>query len=255
MKSNNLVSKTLRGYVIGLIGLLIPVVGMTAEPGWPEPVEDNQIFSMLLVDQLEYRNNEGQDTLNWDAQGWVGTDYNKLWLRTEGEDGRSGGGGGEWEVQALYSRMVAPFWDFQTGLRYDRLYGGGQDRDRGFAVIGFEGLAPYWFEVTPALFVSQDGDVSARVSASYDLLFTQRLILQPRFEINAAAQRVEEFEAGRGINDVELGLRLRYEIKREFAPYVGVSWTRKLGDTADMARSEGGETSDFAVVAGLRFWF
>lgn len=255
MKSNKLVSKTVRGYVIGLIGLLIPLTGMTTEPGWPEPVEDNQIFSMLLVDQLEYRNNEGQDTLNWDAQAWVGTDYNKLWLRTEGKDRRSGDSGGEWETQALYSRMVAPFWDFQAGLRYDRLYGGGQDRDRGFAVIGLEGLAPYWFEVTPALFVSQDGDVSARFSASYDLLFTQRLILQPRFEVNAAAQRVEKFDVGRGINDVELGLRLRYEIKREFAPYIGVSWTRKLGDAADMARSEGGETSDFAVVAGLRFWF
>lgn len=255
MRSNGMMSRTMRGCAIGLVGLLASVTGMAAEPGWPEPVEDNPVLGLLLVDQLEYRNGDGPDTLNWDAQGWVGTDYNRLWLRTEGKDRRSGTSGGKWEAQALYSRLVAPFWDFQAGLRYDRLYGSGQDRDRGFAVIGFEGLAPYWFEVTPALFVSQDGDVSARFSATYDLLFTQRLILQPRFEVNAAAQRVEEFDVGRGINDVGLGLRLRYEIKREFAPYIGVSWTRKLGDTADMARSEGGETSDFAVVAGLRFWF
>lgn len=253
MKSNN-VSKTLRTCAMGLCGLAAPLSGMAAEPGWPEPVEDRQIFSMVLVDQLEYRGNQGTDTLEWDAQAWIGGDYNRLWLRTEGADQLSGDNDGEWEAQALYSRLVAPFWDFQAGLRYDRLYGA-QDHERGFAVIGFEGLAPYWFEVTPALFISQDGDLSARLKASYELLFTQRLILQPSLEINAAAQKVEEFGVGSGINDIELGLRLRYEIKREFAPYIGVSWTNKFGGTADMARSEGERTEDFAVVAGLRFWF
>ncbi|MEW6353546.1 MAG: copper resistance protein B [Pseudomonadota bacterium] len=252
MRSNSMMSKTMRGCVIGL--LLIPVAGMAAEPGWPEPVEDNPVLGLLLVDQLEYRSNDGPDTLDWDAQGWIGTDYNKLWLKTEGKDRRSGDNGGEWEVQALYSRLVAPFWDFQAGLRYDSLYGA-QDRDRGFAVVGFEGLAPYWFEVTPALFVSEDGDVSARFTASYELLFTQRLILQPRFEINAAAQKAEEFGVGGGLNDIELGLRLRYEIQREFAPYIGVSWTNKFGSTADIAREEGERTDDFAVVAGVRVWF
>lgn len=252
MRSDGMMSKSIRSCAIGL--MLAPLTGMAAEPGWPEPVEDNPVFGLLLVDQLEYRNNDGPDTLNWDAEGWIGTDYNKLWLRTEGEDRRSGDSGGEWEVQALYSRMVAPFWDFQAGLRYDSLYGE-QDHDRGFAVIGFEGLAPYWFEVTPALFLSQDGDVSARFTASYELLFTQRLILQPRFEINAAAQKAEEFGVGSGINDAELGLRLRYEIKREFAPYIGVSWSNKFGETADIARSEGERTRDFAVMAGVRFWF
>lgn len=251
MRSNSMMSKTMRGCAIGL--LLIPVAGMAVEPGWPEPVEDNPVLGLLLVDQLEYRSNDGPDTLNWDAEGWIGTDYNKLWLKTEGEDSRSGNSG-EWEVQALYSRLVAPFWDFQAGLRYDRIYGA-RDRDRGFAVLGFEGLAPYWFEVTPALFLSEDGDVSARFTASYELLFTQRLILQPSFEINAAAQKVEEFDVGSGINDVELGLRLRYEIEREFAPYIGVSWSNKLGETADIARSEGERTRDFAIMAGVRFWF
>ncbi|MDO9371859.1 MAG: copper resistance protein B [Gammaproteobacteria bacterium] len=245
-------NKTLRGCAIGL--MLIPLAGMAMEPGWPEPVEDNPVFGLLLVDEFEFRNNDGADTFNWDAEGWLGTDYNKLWLKTEGKDRRSGDSGGEWEVQALYSRLVAPFWDFQAGLRYDRLYGA-RDRDRGFAVIGFEGLAPYWFEVTPALFLSEDGDVSARFTASYELLFTQRLVLQPSLEINAAAQKVEEFDVGSGINDVELGLRLRYEIKREFAPYIGVSWTNKFGETADIVRNEGESTRDFSVMAGVRFWF
>ena len=248
------VNKILRAYAIGLFALTTPLTGMAAEPGWPEPVEDRQVFSSVLVDELEYRRNQGADTLEWDAQAWVGGDYNRLWLRTDGAANQSGDSGGEWEAQALYSRLVAPFWDFQAGLRYDRLYGE-QDRGRAFAVIGFEGLAPYWFEVTPALFISEDGDLSARLEASYELLFTQRLILQPSLEVNAAAQKVKEFGVGSGINNVELGLRLRYEIKREFAPYIGVSWTNKFGGTADIARSEGERTNDFAVVAGLRVMF
>lgn len=247
-------NKALRLGAFSLFALVAPLTSKAAEPGWPEPVEDRQLFSMVLVDQLEYRNNRDADTLEWDAQAWIGGGYNRLWLRTEGRDRQTGDSGGEWEVQALYSRLVAPFWDFQAGLRYDQLYGD-VDRERGFAVIGFEGLAPYWFEVTPALFISEDGDLSARLKASYELLFTQRLILQPSIEINAAAQTVKEFDVGAGINDIELGLRLRYEIKREFAPYIGVSWTNKFGGTADIARDAGERTDDFAVLAGVRVWF
>ena len=135
------------------------------------------------------------------------------------------------------------------------LYGSGQDQDRFWAVVGLQGLAPYWFEVDANLRVSEDGDVSADLEAEYDLLLTQRLILQPRFEIDFAAQEVEEFGVGRGFNSVTLGLRLRYEVRRQFAPYIGLSWTRKLGDTADLARDEGENTDDLAVVGGLRFWF
>ena len=253
MKST--IKKFLATCAFGFFALTTPLTGMAAEPGWPAPVEDNQIFTMLMVEELEYRNNDNeQDTFNWDAEGWIGTDYNKLWIRTEGEDNRSGANSGEWEVEALYSRLVAPFWEFQTGLRYMKLYGE-QDRDRSFAVLGFQGLAPYWFELTPELFLSEDGDVSARVTARYELLFTQRLILEPKLEINAAAQEVEDFGVGSGINDVELGLRLRYEISREFAPYIGVSWINKFGGTADMARSDGESVRDVAVMAGMRFWF
>jgi copper resistance protein B len=222
---------------------------------WPEPVEDHMRFRSLLVNQLEYQMNEGDDTLGWDAVGWYGGDYNRFWLKTEGEWRVSGERGGEAEVQALYGRLIAPFWDFQAGLRYDQFSGAGFDRSRGFAVIGLQGLARYRFEVEPALFISQDGDVSARLTATYDLLLTQRLILQPRLDFDAAVQSAEKFGVGEGVNSVGLGLRLRYEITREFAPYIGVQWLNRFGETADLARRGGGRAEDLAAVFGVRLWF
>ncbi len=123
------------------------------------------------------------------------------------------------------------------------------------AVVGFEGLAPYWFEMEPAVFVSQDGDISARVTTTYDMFVTQRLIAQPRIEVNAAVQEVPEFGVGSGLNDLDLGFRLRYEIRREYAPYIGVSWQRRFAGTADLARLAGATVSDLAAVGGLRVWF
>jgi copper resistance protein B len=221
---------------------------------WPHVHEDDQNFGYLLVDRLEYRADDGPDHLLWDAQGWYGGDYQRLWLKTEGHQPVSDSHG-EAELQALYGRLVAPYWDLQAGVRYDRAYGSGRDRDRTFGVLGLQGTAPYRFDTDLALFVSEDGDVSARLQFEHELLLTQRLVLQPRLEINAAAQRVRAWGVGRGIDDVQLGLRLRYEIRRQFAPYVGVEWVRKVGDTADFARAKGLETSNVAVVAGLRLWF
>ncbi len=220
--------------------------------GWEET--DEIIFSKVIFDQLEYRNNDDNNTLRWDMQGWIGTDYRKFWVKFEGEDETSSSTG-ELELQTLYSQSIAPFWDFQMGIRYDTNYGSGPNNDRFFAVIGFQGLAPYWFEVEPAFFVSEDGDVSARLVTTYDLLFTQKLILQPRFEINAAASEVSDFGIGKGINDIQLGLRLRYEIHRKIAPYAGFSWTKQFGDTADFVRAEGDDTNNLAFVAGIRLWF
>lgn len=240
--------------VTGSICLLASVSVFSAEADWPEPVEDNLPFGMVIADQLEYRANEGPDTLRWDVQSWYGTDTNKLWMKFEGED-QTLSNSGDLELQALYSRMIAAFWDFQVGIRYDRLYGPGPTRDRSFAVLGVQGLAPYRFEVEPAFFVSDDGDVSARLTSTYDLLFSQRLILQPRFETNIAASSAPEFGVGSGLNDVQLGLRLRYEVRREFAPFIGVSWRRKFGHTADFARADGEDIDNLAFVAGLRIWF
>lgn len=222
---------------------------------WPKPVEHNPRYLFLLADQLEFSPKGNDSSFRWDIEGWYGGDFNRLWIKTEGDQLTSKDKSGEGEVQFLYSRFVARYWDFQAGLRYDKLWGKGSHPSRLLGVVGFEGLAPYWFEIEPALFISDRGDVSARLTTTYDLLVTQRLILQPRFETNVAVQRVERFRVGKGVNDIELGLRLRYEIRREFAPYIGFSWTRTLGDTADLARREGEKVNNIGVVLGVRLWF
>lgn len=213
-----------------------------------EEHEPNYVF--FQAEQLEYRNQDGGDSLKWDAQGWYGGDYNKLWLKTEGEK-RAGGGTEKAEVQVLLSHLVTDFFDVQAGLRYDPE----PNPRRSYAVLGLQGLAPYYFETDAALFLSHKGDLSARFITEYELLLTQRLILQPAMEINLAAQDVKAQGIGAGVTDIELGLRLRYEIWREFAPYVGVNWERKLGETADLARREGEDAEIPAFVAGVRFWF
>lgn len=223
---------------------------------WPAPMHDDHRFAKLLIDRLEYAAGDEEDTLNWEAQFWYGGDYQRLWIETEGEDVVSGGEGGHVEkFDVLYSRLIAPYWDVQTGVGYETTYGPGPDRDRASALIGLQGLAPYWFEVDANLRVSEDGDLSAEFEAEYDWLFTQRLVLQPRFATSYAFDEVAEFGVGKGLNSVRLGLRLRYEIKREFAPYIGVTWSEQFGDTADLAEAEGEETDSTALVAGVRMWF
>jgi len=217
---------------------------------WPETINDRPTITFLLLDRLEYLSDEKSDARVWDAQGWVGGDWNRFWFKTDGVD-VNGHGVEEAEVQALYARLVAPFWFLQAGLRHDAE----PTPTRNFAVIGMQGLAPLRFDVEATAFVSEDGDLSARLEAEYDLLFTQRLILQPRFETNFAASEVEDLGIGQGVNDIELGLRLRYEIRRELAPYVGITWQRQLGDTADLARERGEEVESAAFLLGIRAWF
>ena len=227
------------------------------EPGsdWPPPVHDSGKITFIRAEQLEYRLRDDQaDQARWEVQGWYGGDYQKLWIKTEGERSVEGRLEQELEFQALYSELVAPFWDFQVGLRYDKLSGPGPDPDRWFGVVGFQGFAPYEFETELALFVSEDADLSARVTASTDFLFTQRLILQPRFESELAWQEVREFDVGQGLNYADLSVRLRYEIEREFAPYFGISWIRSLGESEDLIRRAGGEESDLSLVFGVSAW-
>jgi copper resistance protein B len=226
---------------------------LTSEEDWDEPIHDDQFFWFILVDQLEYRVNDNQNTFNWDIISWVGGDYQKLWIKSEG-DVSLDDGNGEAELQVLYGKLIAPYWDLQVGLRYDQLYGD-TGKSRGFAVIGLEGLAPYFFEVDTALFLSHQGDVSARFKAEYEFLLSQRLILQPKLETNLAIQKVEEFGVGSGFNDLELGLRLRYEVNRQFAPYIGVSWKRLFGDTAKFAEDEGESSDNVTFVGGFRLMF
>ena len=217
-------------------------------------VMDKKIYTFLMADQLEYAPSGAERPVILDAQAWVGGDYNRLWLKAEGEAATTESGG-DVEVQLLYSRMIAPYWDFQAGVRFDSRFGDGGDDSRALFVLGLQGLAPYWFELEPALFVSQDGDVSARLKASYDLLFSQRLIVEPDFEINVAAQEVPEMGVGSGVSDLAFGVRARYEIRREIAPYVGYSWTWLIGETGDLARSMDRSASQGRLVLGVRAWY
>jgi len=207
-------------------------------------------LSKTMIDMLEVRPDKGPDGYAWEGEFRYGGDIDRLVLKSQGE-GAFGERLEQAEVQALYSRAIGPYFDLQAGVRQDL-----QPRPRRtYATVGFEGLAPYWFEVEGALFLSNKGDLSARFEGSYDLRLTQRLILEPRVEVNVSAQEVRELGVGAGLSDAEAGLRLRYEIRREFAPYVGVHYERKFGDTADFARAAGEGRDDVRVVAGVRAWF
>lgn len=238
---------TLLAAALGLAGLL-----------WPPVVSgqliDDKIYSFVLFDQLEYRDSRGTNSLGWELSAWVGGDFTRLWIKGEGAQVTSGAGG-DFELQVLYGRLIAPYWDLQVGGRVDVNYGEAANESRVLLVVGLEGLAPYWFEVEPALFLSQDGDISARLTATYEMFVTQRLIAQSRLEINAAIQEVPAFGIGSGLNDLELGVRLRYEIRRELAPYVGFSWLRRFAGAADLALLEGEPQSGVVGVVGVRVWF
>ncbi|RYE03135.1 MAG: copper resistance protein CopB [Sphingomonadales bacterium] len=206
-------------------------------------------FSQVMFDLAEVQIRDGRDGYRWGGELWYGGDINRLIVKSEGEG--TFREDAEGEIQALYSRAVGAYFNLQAGIRQDFVKG----PDRTYATIGFEGLAPYWFELEGALFVSDRGDVLGRFEGYYDQRITQRLIVQPRAEINLSAQDVPAGGLGSGLTDAELGLRLRYEIAREFAPYVGVSWERKFGDTARFSRAAGDGTGGFSFVAGIRAWF
>lgn len=226
-----------------------------APEGWPAPLHDSKIYSLVLFEQLEFRQGLGSDGVRWDVLSWIGGDYNRLWIETEGQVSTGGDGGEIERLDVLYGRLISPFWDFQAGISYQRDWGGGEQADRVSAVIGLQGLSPYNFEVDTNLRISQDGDVSADLQATYDLLLTQRIVLQPRFETLVAAQEVPELGIGTGFNSVRLGLRLRYAIRREIVPYIGFTWAYQFAGTADLARANGEDVLNLAVVVGGSIWF
>jgi copper resistance protein B len=210
---------------------------------------DDPLLYKVMIDKLEVRNTDGPNPLVLDADAWIGKDLNKFWFKTEVE--RVDGKTEEAEVQFLYSRAVAPFWDFQAGWRRDIK----PEPDRDYLALGFKGLAPYLFEVDAGVFIGESGQVGARLDAEYEYMFTQKLVLSPEIELNAYSKNDEAVGIGSGLSDMALGLRLRYEVRREFAPYIGVNWTKKFGQTADFARADGEDTSDVQIVAGIRAWF
>ena len=209
-----------------------------------------QKLSQIMFNLAEAQFRNGRDGFEWDGEGWYGGDINRLWIKSEG-DGAFGRSIERAEVQALYSRAVGPYFNLQGGVRYDFR----PNPSRTYAVVGFEGLAPNFFEVEGALFLSNKGELMARVEGYYDQRITQRLILQPRAEVNFAAQSTREIGVGSGLSDAEIGLRLRYDIRREFAPYVGVQYRQAFGQTRRYLRDEGEDAGGWSLLTGVRVWF
>lgn len=212
-------------------------------------MDDAERFGYVLFDRLEWRDTAAGSAGVWDAQGWYGGDYDKLWVKTEGE--RVAGATEDARADLLWDRVVTRWWNLQAGVRQD--FGGGPGRT--WAAVGLQGVAPYWFDVQATLYVGEQGRTAARLETEYDLLLTQRLILQPEVEANLYGKDDPARRIGSGLSDLDVGLRLRYEIRRELAPYIGVAWQRRFGRSADFARSAGESTGDAQFLAGVRAWF
>lgn len=255
---------------LGRAGLLAVLAAASAQAAPPTPPEapapavppahedhgdmpvmlEQAIFTHALLDQFEARLSGRDPVFRWEGQAWTGTDYDKLWLKTEGfrrpdgtvEDGRH---------ELLYDRAISTYFDLQAGVRSDI----DSKRGRTWGAFGIQGLAPLFFEVEATGYVSDSGRLAARLAGSYDLLLTQRLILQPEIELNLYSKSDPGRSIGSGLADIDTGLRLRYEFSRKFAPYVGVAYEGKFGQSADFARAEGESPHDVRFVAGIRAWF
>lgn len=210
---------------------------------------DDARLLYVLFDNLEYRHGDGGSAQAVAAQAWYGGDRDKLWLKLDGE--REGGRLGATRTEALWNRAIATYWGTQLGIRHD--LGGGPSRD--WAAFGVQGLTPYWFDFEATAYVGQSGRTALRLEAEYEILFSQRLILQPDVEVNLYGKDDPARGIGSGLSNSEAALRLRYEVTRKFAPYVGVVWSRKFGNTADYARIAGHQIQDTQLVAGFRIWF
>lgn len=212
--------------------------------------EDDPLLFMFKLDKFEVQDaDSGSTPLIWEGSAWLGKDLNKLYLKTEGE--RVGGEYEELSTELLYSRAISPYWDVQTGWRHDSY----PKPTRDWFAIGLQGLAPYYFETDASLYIGSSGRLAASLSSEYEWMLTQRWVLSPEAELNFYSKDDPETHTGSGLSNTKLGLRLRYEFRREFAPYIGVEWNKKFGQTADYAREEGSKTETTRLVAGVRLWF
>ena len=224
--------------------------GGTSEGAMPGmDMRDAEPLGMLRFDQLEAFDGLHDSGQSWEMEGWYGTDTDKLWLRSEGQHEDSSFD--DSDVEALWSHAVAAYWDTRLGVRNDF----GDDPARQWLAFGMQGLAPYWFDLAATAYAGANGRTAARLRADYELLITQRLILQPEFEANFYGKDDPQRHLGSGLSDADFGLRLRYEVRRQLAPYLGVTWTRRFGGTATFARDAGRPVFDRQFVAGLRIWF
>lgn len=212
-------------------------------------MDDTHRFGKVMLDQLEWRGAQEGSAGAWDAQAWYGGDYNKLWLKTEGE--RIAGVTLDASADLLFDRVIGRWWDAQAGLRQD--FGKGPART--WIALGMQGLAPYWLDVEATAYVSDEGRAAARLKADYELLLTQKLILQPYGEANLYSKADPARQLGSGLSDIELALRLRYEVRRELAPYLGVAWFKRFGGTARLASAAGEGSDELELIAGVRIWF
>jgi copper resistance protein B len=226
---------------------LAPSLGL--EPGAMPPVMDQGIYAHAIFSQLEGRWNGSNTEFRWEGQGWVGTDYDKLWIKSEGT--LSNGTVDDGQQQFLYDRAITTYFDLQGGLRSDI----DSRPTRNWAAFGIQGLAPYFFDLEVTGFASGEGHLAAKLEASYHVLLTQRLILQPQIELNLYSKADPARLVGAGFSDIDTGLRLRYEFSRKFAPYIGLVYQGKFGQTAIFARQAGERTGDFRFAFGVRVWF
>lgn len=211
-------------------------------------VHDSAVHSFVLFDQLEWQAG-GSSGVNWDTTAWIGGDLNRIWIHSEGASEKSRLD--EAELHVTYGRAFSRWWDVVAGVRHDVRPGPGQT----WGTIGLQGLAPQWFEIQATLYVGESASTLARFEAEYELLLTNRLMLQPLVELNLYGKAIPERQLGAGLSSAETGLRLRYEIRREFAPYVGVVWNRKFGGTADFSRAAGDDIGGWRIATGVRTWF
>jgi copper resistance protein B len=227
-----------------------PVEAPTPASRWPKPVEDNRVLTFVSFDQLEGRTNGPNTSFRWDGQGWIGTDFNKLWLKSEGTVTNGITSDGDQEI--LYDRPIPylRYFDWQAGVRLDLDSG----PTRAWAAIGMQGLAPYFFNFAPTLYVRDGGRVAGRIEGSYDLYLTQRLILQPQVELNFYSQADRGRGIGTGFSDLDGGVRFGYQFSRKFAPYIGYAYSGVFGQTATFSRQAGQPTSAPRLVFGVWVW-
>ena len=211
--------------------------------------DEDPLLYKVSIDEFEWQGGSGPDALAWRGEAWVGKDERKLFLKTRGE--RSNESTEEFELQLLYEQAIAPFWDLQFGWRGDLQ----PDQRRNWFALGVEGLAPGFIESELTAFAAGSGRTAARARFAYELLFTQKLVLEPEIELDWYGKDDPANGIGSGISSLEAGLRLRYALRKEFAPYIGLNWVRLYGDTGRYARAAGEDSSDLQVLAGLRFWF
>ena len=260
---------TLATFLLPLLSVAPAHAQASGAPHMSEMLMDRVIRTFILAERLEFQPSSNERAVNVEILSWIGGDYRRLYVRAQGEQSTVGPGKGELQADVLFGRLITPFWSAVAGARLDSRPHMGRTAlpaaagslpprvsrlTRGLLAVGLVGLAPGWFELEPTLLVSDAGHVSLEVESSFDLLLTQRLIVQPRIELNAAVQAVPDIGVGSGLNDIEFGARMRYEIRRKFAPYVGVSWLRRTGSTAAMAHTMGESKSVGTITAGVRLW-